>query len=304
MKNPLVKVAENQLVKTVMDSAKKHDAALFTVGSIGFGIATNVVVYHESVRIHEIIKSTKDILANTEDPEERNSIIKCALKDLAGPILKISILAAMSIGCSVGMYKKCKSQDAKIASLTTEVAAATTLAHTTMQEYQEFKKGVVKEVGEEKYKEIENQVTKERIEKDVQEGRVPTSNGLVINGDPGVQLICVPYYNFYYYGNPSRIDPAFERINNCLRYHGGSNGEYEYTQFNECGNPIVMVSDLLDELGAPIAENNLGTGARKSGWNSDRISHVSYWVGSGYTSDMQPYLTIEFAPDSEPEILY
>lgn len=304
MKNPLVKVAQTQLVRTVLDGAKKHDAALFTVGSIGFGITTNLVVYHESVKIHEIIKDTKETLANTEDPDERNGIVKCALKELAGPILKITILSAMSIGCSVAMYKKCKKQDAKIAALTTEVAAATTLAHTTMQEYNEFKKQVVKDVGEEKYKEIENQVTKERIEKDVKEGRVPENDGPIINGDPGIQLICIPYFNVYYYGSPSRIDTGLERINNCLRYKGGPNGEYEYSQFNEHGNPIVMFSDLLDEVGAPIANENLGTAARKSGWNCDRVSHVSYWIGSGYTSNMQPYLTIEFAPESEPEIIF
>lgn len=301
MKNPLVKVAENHLVKTVVDTAKKHDAALFTAGSIGFGIATNIVVYHESVRIHEIIKVTKETLANTEDPDERNGIIKCALKDLAKPILKISVLAAMSIGCSVGMYKKCKKQDAKIAALTTEVAAATTLAHTTMQEYQEFKKQVVKDVGEEKYKEIENQVTKERIEQDMAEGKITRP---IINGDPGIRLICIPHFNIYYYGNPSRIEPAMDRINTCLRYKGGSNGEYCYSQFNELGNPIVMFSDLLDELGANVSEENIGRAAKMSGWNSDEIMNVSYWIGSGYTSSMEPYITLEFAPDSEPRKIF
>lgn len=302
MKNPLVKVAENQLVKSVMATAKKHDALIFTGGAIGFGIATNIVVYHESIRIHEIIKVTKDTLAVTEDPNERNSIIKCALKDLAVPVLKISACAALSIGCSVGMYKKCKSQDAKIASLTTEVAAATTLAHTTMQEYNEFKKQVVKDVGEEKYREIENQVTKERIENDVASGSV--SRGPVINGDPSIQLICIPHFNIYYYGNPSRIEPALERINNCLRYKGGSNGEYCYTQYNEFGNPIVMFSDLLDELGANVAEENIGNLARNSGWDSDKMMCISYWVGSGVTSGMVPYITLEFAPDSEPTKIY
>lgn len=301
MKNPLVKVAQNQLVKTVVDTAKKHDAALFTIGSIGFGVATNIVVYHESVRIHEIIKVTKDTLAKTEDPDERNGIIKCALKDLAKPVAKISALAAMSIACSVAMFKKSKSQDAKIASLTTEVAAATTLAHTTIQEYQDFKRQVVKDVGEEKYKEIENAATKERIERDLSEGSVSRT---VINGDPGLTLICIPYFNIYYYGSRSRIETAMERINNCLRYKGGSNGEYCYSQYNEFGNPIVMFSDLLDELGANIMEENIGTLAKMSGWDSDKIMDVSYWIGSGLTSDLQPYVTLEFAPDSEPSRLY
>lgn len=297
MKNPLAVITKNEVVKNAGKEVSKfviaHEGLFFTGGTIAFNMAGIATTYKNAPKIQGIIESTRLALTETEDEELKKEIVKDAIKQLVPLCAPIIIFFAGSTTCAIVGHKK---SQAKIATLT----AALTLAQSTINEYDLFKKEVEEKVGTEAFKEIKNEVSAKQIEEDVKENRVPTKYLNTNMGALGEVLIYIPDFGIYFTGTATRIDMAFEHINQCLE-DNGSTGRYSYGNENEFGGEIVFVDDWLDELAVP--EESRPRLAKNMGWDAHHTSHVTYWIGDGHTNSGIPYLTIEFNDRCRPYMI-
>lgn len=294
MKNPLAIVTKNEVVKNAGKEVSKfvlaHEGLLFTGGTIAFNAAGIVATYKNAARIQQIISETRETLKTIGGEDEKKQCVKVALKELTPLVAPIIIFFVGSTTCAVVGHKK---SQAKIATLT----AALSLAQSTINEYDLFKKEVEAKVGEEAFKEIKTEVVGKQIEDDLASDKVPSKYVNTTMGAIGEVLIYIPDFGVYFTGSQSRIEMAFEHINLCLSDNGAT-GKYSYGSENELGGEIVFVEDLFDELGVP---NEARPGlARDMGWDASRNSCVTYWIGDGHTNSGVPYLTIEFGDRSKP----
>lgn len=252
-----------------------------------------MATYKNAARIQQIISETRETLKTIGGEDEKKQCVKVAIKELAPLVAPIMIFFAGSTTCAVVGHKK---SQAKIATLT----AALSLAQSTINEYDLFKKEVEEKVGTETFKEIKNEVTAKQIEEDIANNKVPSKYVTNTIGSIGEVLIYIPLFGVYFTGTQSRIEMAFEHINYCLSDNGVT-GKYSYGSENEFGGEVVFVDDLFDELGVP-GEARPGL-ARDMGWDASRNSCVTYSIGDGHTNSGVPYLTIEFTDRSRPYII-
>jgi len=294
MKNPLTVVTKNEVVKNAGKEVSKfifaHEGLLFTGGTVAFNFAGIVATYKNAPEIQRIIFETRETLKVIEAEDEKKQCVRTAIKELAPLVAPIIIFFVGSTTCAVVGHKK---SQAKIATLT----AALSLAQSTINEYDVFKKEVKEKVGEETFREIKNEVTAKQIEEDIKENKVPSKYVNTTVGTLGKVLIYIPDFGIYFTGTMPGIEMAFERINLCLSDNGAT-GKYSYGNENEFGGEIVFVDNLLDELAIP--EEDRPRIVKNMGWDAQQTSHVTYWVGDGHTSAGVPYLTIEFGDRSRP----
>ena len=294
MKNPLTVITENEIVKKAGEGLSKfifaHEGSLFTGGTIGFNFAGIIATYKNAPKIQKIIFETRETLKTIGGDDEKKQCVRVALKELAPLVAPIIIFFVGSTTCAVVGHKK---SQAKIATLT----AALSLAQSTINEYDLFKKEVESKVGEEAFKEIKTEVSGKQIEEDIKQNKVPVKYVNTTMGSLGEVLIYIPDFGVYFTGTMPKIEMAFERINTCLSDNGAT-GKYSYGNENEFGGEIVFVDNLLDEMAVP--EEVRPRIVKEMGWDAQQTSHVIYWIGDGHTSAGIPYLSIEFGDRSRP----
>lgn len=281
MKNPLLKITKNELIKHCVNKTSQmileHENTVLTGSTIAFNTIGIVITYRNSPKIHEIIFNTREDLKVVEDDETKKTIIRRAFKDLTPLVAPIIISFSASTVSAVVNQRK---NEAKIATLT----AALSLAQSTVSEYNVFQEEARKELGEEKYQDIRNSITKERVEQNF-----PT-NFQVEMGD---QLCYIPDWDIFFSSTEDKIKLAFEHVNSVLNSNGLDGNGYGNESYR--GNEIVLWSDLLRELKV----NNTPGLSNDWGWEASRTKYISYWVGSG-TRNGIPYLTVELGTPASP----
>lgn len=287
IKNPLAVVTKNELVKNAGKEISKfviaHEGLLFTGGTIAFNAAGIAATYKNAPKIQQIISDTKTALAEAEDEEVKRKLAVDSFKQLLPLVSPIAIFFVASATCAIVGHKK---SQAKIATLT----AALTLAQSTINDYDLFKKEVEKEVGEEKFKEINDTVVKDSIEQKITNHELPAA---FMNPRRGEYPVCIPLFGIYFTSTAARIDMAFEHINQCLD-DNGSTGKYSYGNENEIGGEIVYVSDLCDELG--VFEDDRPDIVKYMGWDAQKTPRVHHENRGGITASGIPYIYI-YIPD-------
>lgn len=276
MKNPLAKIAKKEVIKVAVDKVMKpvyeHQGAFLTGTTIVCNTAAIILTYRNSPRIHTIISNTRSFAKYVEDEKEKKELYSQALKELTPLIAPILVLYAGSVAAPIINHKK---TEAKIATLT----AALSLAQTTISEYDSFKEEVRKEVGEEKYQQIKNEVTQQQVNQS-------TAAMPPLVPEMGDQLCYIPDWDIFFSSTEDKINIAFEHINTVLHNNGKDGKGYGATSHR--GNEIVTYADLLRELrvkDVPLLADELV-------WEAGRTDHIQYWVGSGNRNGI-PYLSIE-----------
>lgn len=294
IKNPLSLITKNPVVKTAGKEVSKfifaHEGLLFTGGQIGFNLAGILITYKNAPKIQSITTNAKIAMSEADSDEVRRQIAINALKELVPLVAPIVIFFAASTTCSIVGHKK---NQAKIATLT----AALSLAHSTINDYDVFKKEIREEIGEEKFKEISDTVAKKQIEEKISNKELPAS---CLQPRHGEYLCCIPFFGIYFTSSSARIDMAFEHINQCLQDNGAT-GRYSYGNENELGGEIAFVSDLCDELG--VFEDDRPDIVKYMGWDAQKTSRVVHENRGGITSAGVPYILIDIPDYSLPYMI-
>ena len=238
----------------------EHKGAVLTGGTIVCNAAGIAITYKNSPAIHGIISSTKEVL---KDPdltiEERKEIRKKSLLELAPLVAPIIIFFAGSTTCAIVNQKQ---NEAKIAALT----AGLTLAQNTISEYDLFKEETRKEIGEEKYKEIEQEVANDVADKAV--SRVlPTPR-------PKEEIFYFDYMGLYFSSTVDRVKAAMDNVNGILRRNGVAGESYGHATHR--GNEIVTLADICCELGVP--NNEIPQFAEEAYYEGG--SEINWYIGT------------------------
>lgn len=248
----------------------EHKGAVLTGGTIVCNAAGIAITYKNSPAIHGIISSTKEVL---KDPDltidERKEIRKKSLLELAPLVTPIIIFFAGSTTCAIVNQKQ---NEAKIAALT----AGLTLAQNTISEYELFKEETRKEIGEEKYKEIEQEVANDVADKAV--SRVlPTPR-------PKEEIFYFDYMGLYFSSTVDRVKAAMDNVNGILRRNGVAGESYGHATHR--GNEIVTLADICCELGVPnneipqFAEEAYYEGGEEISWYIGTTDKYGYAIHS------------------------
>ena len=248
----------------------EHKGAVLTGGTIVCNAAGIAITYKNSPAIHGIISSTREVL---KDPdltiEERKEIRKKSILELAPLVTPIIIFFAGSTTCAIVNQKQ---NEAKIAALT----AGLTLAQNTISEYDLFKEETRKEIGEEKYKEIEQEVANDVADKAV--SRVlPTPR-------PKEEIFYFDYMGLYFSSTVDRVKAAMDNVNGILRRNGVAGESYGHATHR--GNEIVTLADICCELGVPnneipqFAEEAYYEGGEEINWYIGTTDKYGYAIHS------------------------
>lgn len=239
MKNFLEPVLKNKVVSTITKYCTEHKSTLLAGGTIGFSLATTGVVFRNSPKIHQIVWDTKDALdaANTED--ERKSIYKAALKDLAPLIAPIIIFQSGTIACTIITKRDSDKKDKYIAELTSAAAVASQ----AIEEYKLFQKEAEEQLGEKKLTKVREAIT-------AQNGEIIADN---IELNSGEVVFRDRYCGHIFKGTKDTVRLACERLSSEIKDSDNAcavlNGEY----YSTLG--IADVAELGDKFGY-FAEND------------------------------------------------
>lgn len=278
-------IGKKQLVKRSMkwlsQFVLEHKGTLLTGSTIFFNAAGIAITYKNSPEIHDVIYTTKKKIASL-DPADGNyedlkkQIYQEGFRKLVPLVTPIILFFAGSTTAAIVNQKQ---NEAKIATLT----AALSLAQSTISEYDLFKEEARKELGEEKFNKLQDEVTQKRVE----ELTVDQFDGVKVN--PGDYLCCIPDFNLFFSGTKDRMILAMERANGVLRSNGRDGRSYGHG--SRYGNEIVQVADILFELGDPQIE--IPAIASAIEFEAGRVDEIKYRIGEGQTRGGTPYLTLE-----------
>lgn len=216
----------------------EHKGAVLTGGVIVCNTAGIALTYKNSPKIHSIISETREKLADPNLIEdERVKVRRETIKDLVPLVTPIIMFYTGSVTCAVVNQKQ---NETKIAALT----AGLTLAQNTIAEYDLFKEETRKEVGGEKYKDIQQEVANDVAERAV--SRVlPTPR-------PKEEIFYLDYLGIYFSSTVDRVKAAMENVNGILRRNGAAGESYGHATHR--GNEIVTLADICCELDVPNNE--------------------------------------------------
>lgn len=239
----------------------EHQGTVLTGGTIVCNAAGIAVTYKNSPEIHRIISETRALLRQEDLTEEdQKRIQKYALIELSKLVAPIIIFFAGSTVCAIVNQKK---NEAKIATLT----AALTMAQNTISEYDLFKEEVRKDVGEEKYREIQQEVATKTVERQIQ--------GSVFTPKPGEKAVWFPYIGKFISTTEPKIDAVMSNVNGVLRRNGIAGESYGNRTFK--GNEIILLSDICRDLG--MEPNDIPLFADEFGYIGGE-DEIRYYVGS------------------------
>lgn len=283
MNKELPKIFTKQFVKKSLDEISKkfleNQGLVLTTGTIVCNTAALALTYKNAEKIHSIISDTKDAIAiANEQHKDTFDIYKQACIELAkagGPVI---IFELISIICTIQLERKNMKNEAKIAELT----AMITLAQNTISEYSSFKEETRKEVGEEKYRQIQNEVVNQKIQGDA------TPSNIHVN--VGENLCYFPYLDKWFSGTASDLEAGMTEINDVLERNQDG-----YGRESSRGNEIVLIEDICNRFKI----DDRSQVSSLMGFESQRTKYIEYWVGTGHINDTLYFtLNIETEPYS------
>lgn len=212
MKNFLAPIAQNKVLNQVTTEVTKfyvnHESAILTGGTIGFSLATTAVTIRNAGEINAIIFDAKSALACCNSEEEKKTVYKLALQQLAPLVAPIIIFQSATIGCA--LFAK-RQSDKKIA----ELASALTIAQQAVTYYQNFQKDAEDSLGKEKVA---------KLNKEIEANTVHEASGSPVNSkvSDDDQLIYEPVTGQLFWSNPDRINQAWVIYKNNVMNSGES----------------------------------------------------------------------------------
>lgn len=235
----------------------EHKGAVLTGGVIACNTAGIALTYKNSPKIHSIISEAREALSDPNLTEDvRVKIRRETIKELVPLVTPIFIFYAGSVTCAVVNQKQ---NEAKIATLT----AGLTLAQNTIAEYDLFKEETRKEVGEEKYREIQQEVADRSIEE--------TYTRYLPEARPGEKLFYLTNLGLFFSAEgEEHVKEIMKKIEGIITRNGVA-GE-SYGNMTHRGNEIVTYANICEELRIPdenipaIADELYFEGGRPFRW--------------------------------------
>ena len=260
MRRPLPTIKPKQVLQKIRGVISgyllEHQGTALTAGIIVCNAAGISVTYKNSPAIHGIISTTRQALRDPDlSEEDRKKIQKEAMLELTKLVSPIIIFFAGSTACAIINQKK---NEAMITTLT----AALTVAQNTISEYNVFKEEVRKDVGEEKYREIQQEIADDVADRAVAKA-LPTVN-------PKEELFYFDYLGIFFSSTVDRVKAAMNNVNGILRRNGIAGESYGHATHR--GNEIVTYADICCELGVPnedipqFAEESYFEGGEEIDW--------------------------------------
>lgn len=284
-KEQVVALGKKHIFKSAWNAGSKfvleHKGTFLTGATITCNAAGIAVTYRNSPKIHEIIaqyhRNVECLDKNMELYDKyKSEYMKDALVQVLPLVAPIIIFFAGSTTAAIVNQKQ---NEAKIATLT----AALSMAQSTISEYNLFKEEAKKELGEEKFNEIEKTVAEKRVE----ELPVDASAGIRVN--IGDVLCCIPDFNIFFSSTRDRIDFAMGRVNGVLASNGVDGRSYGHG--SRYGGEIVTYADILMELNDPQIE--VPDLANEIFWDASRVSYIHYdTFEGGVTRTGIPFLIL------------
>lgn len=160
-------------------------------------------------------------------------------------------------------------------SITAKRTAALATAWTvTDNAFREYRGKVTEMLGEEKEKEVETEIAKDRVREDIAEecSVVPYRGGEAIVMSSDFDLCYDMAFGRYFWSNTNRIKAAENAINRLLLLDGSAS-----------------LNDFYDELGIPHTE--MGD---ELGWSANRDGYVDIHIGHWLSEDGRPCIAISY----------
>lgn len=285
IKDQLVAIGKQHFVKSMWNAGSRfvleHKGTFLTGATITCNAAGIAVTYRNSPKIHEIIsqyhRNVSCLDKSVVDYEKyKSEYLKAALIEVTPLVLPIIFFFAGSTAAAIVNQKQ---NEAKIATLT----AALSMAQSTISEYNLFKEEAKKELGEEKFNEIQKTVTEKRVE----ELPVDASQGIKVN--IGDVLCYIPDFNIFFSSTRERINFAMDRVNGVLASNGRDGRSYGHG--TKYGNEIVTYTDILLELNDPQIEPPAL--ADEIFWDAGKVNYITWnTYDGGVTRTGIPYMIL------------
>lgn len=253
-----------KLFKNTTSSMGKHSPEILTGIGIGLAITSTVLAVKATPKALRLIDDAKGEKIGNATVEEAKAwseaggvkiapieYVKIAWKPYAPAI----ITGILSTACLIGGTSVSTRRTATL-------AAAYKLSETALHE---FKDKAVEVVGEKKVKEIKEQISKDKIEKN------PVSKTEVIITEKGNTLCYDELSGRYFRSDKSKIEKAVNELNRRMRDEN-----------------YVSLNDFYDEIG--IEHNGLGN---QLGWNIDS-GYIEPEYSSHLADDGTPCLSIGY----------
>lgn len=240
------------ILKTVVKGISKHSPTILTgIGIAGMAVAA-VVAVKSTPKAVELIEEKKK--ESKTDELTKKEIVSTAWKCYVPAM----ILFAVSASCIIFASHKNHKMNAALAS-------AYAAAEATIKDYTNYRKEVVKEIGEEKESAIRDEVIKKRMEND------HLDSPSVIVANKGEVLCCDLLSGRYFKSDINEIEKAVNKLNRQL-----------------VNDMMVSLNDLYYELGLDYIE--IG---EQLGWHLDE-GLVEVKFSSQLTKDGTPCIVLDF----------
>ena len=241
--NFLAKVMSNDVLRKIIGGIGSfyisNQSLILTTGTIGFSMATVAVTYKNASQIEMCLNEARYALANCNTKEEKSMVYSLMLKELTGLVLPIIIFEGATIGCAIMSKKHTDKIESKLA----ETAGALTIAQTAIAQYQNFTKEAEKELGTEKIKEIQTEISKDQVI----DGRRFTA--VASEGAPGEELIIDKYSGRPFWSSFSHIENSVEKLGMRLGTDGGFERQTISELYDIIGNKDLTPNELSDRFG-------------------------------------------------------
>ena len=189
--------------------------------------------------IHQIIWDTRDAIEAANSEEEKKSIYKAAIKELAPLVGPIIFFQAGTIVTSIIAKKDSDKKDVRIAELTSAAAVASQ----AIEQYKLFQKEAEEQLGEKKYTKIMDEAFKDQEV----DGRRFTA--LASEGAPGEILMIDKYSGRPFWSTTEKVQFAAKELGRMFSPNGG----YDQVSINDfydlIGNNDLTPNELGERFG-------------------------------------------------------
>ncbi len=185
------------ILKTVAKGLGKHSPAILTgLGITGMAVATVLAVKSTPKAVELIEEKKKE--TNTEELTKKE-IVETTWKCYISTVVLFAVSVSCIIFASHTNYKR-----------NTALASAYAVAEASLKDYANYRKEVVKEIGEEKEKTIRDTVIKKRVEKQ------PLDSQPIIVANTGDILCCDLISGRYFKSDINKMEKAINELNRQL----------------------------------------------------------------------------------------
>lgn len=254
-----------KFIKDLTSAVDRRSPEILTGIGIGLAITTTILAVKATPKAMQLIDEAKEKRIGEATVEEAREWSKAGevkmpkieyVKAAWKPYIPAMITGVLSTACLIGGTSVSTRRTATL-------AAAYKLSETALHE---FKEKAVEVVGEKKVKEIKEQITQDKIEKN------PVTKSEVIITEKGNTLCYDELSGRYFKSDRDKIISAVNKINAEM-----------------INNMYVSLNEFYDELG--LRRTNLGD---ELGWNLDR-GIVKIDFSSHLADDGTPCLSIGYS---------